>query len=163
MPKRELFQRMDLLAKELTQQELLTPEGEIVDDKKKKFLQATTLIKGKGKELIDLLDQDDWDEEEVNSIVKKMRLIHGLTNGEMYETLFLWDHRERWKKQTQEKESSHHEADMILHTREAEQLQKMLKKHTKKAIDQLKDEVFKSVGKASVLHDLIKESGKFEK
>jgi hypothetical protein len=95
MPKRELFQRMDLLAKELTQQELLTPEGEIVDDKKKKFLQATTLIKGKGKELIDLLDQDDWDEEEVNSIVKKMRLIHGLTNGEMYETLFLWDHRER--------------------------------------------------------------------
>jgi phage terminase Nu1 subunit (DNA packaging protein) len=52
---------------------------------------------------------------------------------------------------------------MILHTREAEQLQKMLKKHTKKAIDQLKDEVFKSVGKASVLHDLIKESGKFEK
>jgi hypothetical protein len=116
--------------------------------------QACVLIERKGKELLDLLNSTDLDEKGINAIIKKKWIINGLTNGELYETLFLYNIREE-EKITKAIPQKNDEVDTILHTQEAEAIRERLHKHTKKSMQELKQDIAKKVRNASYISQSI--------
>lgn len=155
MMKKDLLQKIDERAKALLWYSYSASEQDVEHNlaQQHHVKQACVLIERKGKELLDLLNSTDLDEKGINDIIKKKRIINGLTNGELYETLFLYNIREEAKITKARPEND--EVDTILHTQEAEEIRERLHKHTRKSMQELKQDIAKKVRNASYISQSI--------
>ncbi|MEI7562946.1 MAG: hypothetical protein WCJ39_04560 [bacterium] len=149
---RSSIKNIDSLAKQFTQGHTILAEGEIDPAEVALLKKASALVIKKGEELIHLLTKETRKSSDEVAIIKKLWIIHGLTNGELHETLHLMDIRE--KNKTIDSVLTSH--DLILHGQTARAIKEELHAHSPDQTQQMIKDISEKVGDAKAFSILLK-------